>query len=74
MKFLVKLCLLPMSPEMMKAALYVIPAEIEYLKAAKEEGKALASYIFAGRVKGITICDVKSHEEPNEILAKNQVV
>lgn len=71
MKFLVKWCLMPMPPEMMKTALAVIPAEIEYGKALKEKGKLLAMYTFAGKSEGFGIMDVKSHEELNDILAKD---
>ena len=71
MKFLVKWCLNPMPPEMMKAALDIIPAEMEYQKALEEKGKQLASYTFAGRDEGIGIFDVESNEELNEILAKS---
>ncbi|MCP8305401.1 MAG: hypothetical protein H3Z50_08075 [archaeon] len=60
-----------MSPEMMREAINVIPAEIEYMKSLREKGKVLASYTFAGRVEGITICDVESHEELNEIISKD---
>lgn len=59
-----------MPPEMMKKALALIPAEIEYGKALKEKGKVLASYTFAGRGEGFDIVNVGSHEELNEILAK----
>jgi len=70
MKFLVKWCLNPMPPEMMKAALDAIPAEIEYQKALEKKGKTIAKYTFAGRDEGFGIYDVESHEELNELLAK----
>jgi len=61
---------MPIPPEMMKTALAIIPAMIEYDKALKEKGKLLASYTFAGKGEGFNILDVKSHEELNDILAK----
>ncbi|MCP8304738.1 MAG: hypothetical protein H3Z50_04645 [archaeon] len=70
MKFLVKWCLLPIPPEMMKTALDLIPASMEYQKSLKEKGKSLATYTFAGKSEGVGIFDVKSHEELNDILAK----
>ncbi len=60
-----------MPPEMMKTMLAVVPAGIEYWKALKEKGKLLAHYTFVGKGEGFRILDVKSHEELNEIIAKD---
>ncbi len=59
-----------MPPEIMKKALDLIPASMEYQKALEEKGKSLATYTFAGKSEGIGIYDVESHEELNDILAK----
>ncbi|MCP8307320.1 MAG: hypothetical protein H3Z53_09765 [archaeon] len=63
---------MPIPLEMMKTVgLAVIPAGIEYWKALKEKGKLLAHYTFVGKSEGFRILDVESHEELNEIIAKD---
>ncbi|MCP8310025.1 MAG: YciI family protein [Candidatus Methylarchaceae archaeon HK01M] len=59
-----------MPPEMMKTAIDLVPASMEYEKNLKGKGKLLASYTFSGQSKGFVILNVESLEELNEIIAK----